>query len=69
MKLLSVGEAAALLGVTRDQMQTARRFGGPVPPKVGKNYAYDEECIAGTCEWFEKKGIAFNHPQEVVEAE
>ena len=63
MKEYSTGEAARLIGVSRDTIHSYFRSGAPRPKKrLGNRIAFTRRDIAKLCDWFEAKGIAVTRP-------
>ena len=63
MKEYSTGEAAKLIGVSRDTIHSYFRSGAPEPKKkIGNRRAFTRKDVIRLCDWFEAKGIAVTRP-------
>lgn len=70
MKMHSVGEVARLLGLSRDQIQTARRNGIPKQLTMsGGRYQYTQAGIYELFRHFRDKKYLVREPGFTVEAE
>lgn len=64
MKEYSTGQAAKLIGVSRDTIHSYFRSGAPRPKKMISNrIIFTRRDIVKLCDWFEANGIAVIRPK------
>lgn len=62
-RFYSTGEAAKLIGVHRDKVQSAIRSGLPEPEElVGNRRLFNRSEVLRLCDWLEEDGTAVTRP-------